>query len=185
MSQYSKMVYSYIHGSLRGYGRVTVPELVEELYQEVFVSLLKDDFKKLKSFGWKNNCSFSSWLKVVISRLVLDYLKKHSNREGKQNSLDDSIESEEGDKQTLLNKLEDKAPSAVEVIYAEEKIDLVRKQVQKLPASDQLLFRLIYDDMPVEDIAKHMNKSVEAIYMQKTRVLDKLSQELQKKKVSY
>ncbi len=156
------------------------------MFQEVFVALLKDDFKKLKSFGWKNNCSFSTWLKVVTGRLVLDFLKKDTNRTKGQDSLDESTDSdEEGSKRTLLNKLEDAQPSAAETIYDEEKIALVREQVQKLSAPDQLLFRLICDGTPVEDIAKHMNKSAEAIYMQKTRVLDKLRQELQKKNVSY
>ena len=185
VSQYSKMVYSYIHGALRGYGRVNTPELVDELYQEAFVALLKDDFRKLKSFGWKNNCSFSTWLKVVTGRLVLDYLKKYTNQTKGRDSLDDVTESEDVDKRTLLDKQEDKQPSPAEALYDEEKIELVRKQVQKLSATDQLLFRLIYADTPVDDIAKHMNKSVEAIYMQKTRVLDKLRRELQKKNVSY
>lgn len=192
VSQYSKMVYSCIHGALRGYGRVNTPEFVDELFQEVFVALLKDDFKKLKSFGWKNGCSFSTWLKKVTGRLVQDYSKKETNRTKGQDTLDEPAYPEGSGKQTLGEKLPSrgkfrvsKQPTWMNLLFKIDEIEIIRKLVQKLSASDQLLFRLIYNDVSVEDIAKHMNKSAEAVYMQKTRVLGKLRQELQKKNVSY
>lgn len=174
VSQYSKMVFSFIHGSLRGYGRANTPDLVDDLFQEVFLALMKDDFKKLSSFGWKNNASFSTWIKVVVGRLVSDHLKRYSNQQNKHEPLDETREADDDGRQVRLNKLD-----------TEDRIDAMREQAKKLPASDRLLFRLLSEGMSAEDIAKYMMKSVEAIYMQKTRVLNKLRQELQKMNVSF
>jgi DNA-directed RNA polymerase specialized sigma24 family protein len=52
--------------------------VVEDLYQEflLFLFLLRDDFKKLRQFRGEKGLTVASWLRVVISRLTIDFLRQ-------------------------------------------------------------------------------------------------------------
>ena len=186
VSQYSKLIYNFIHKTLKRYGRHNNSDLVEEVFQEVFLCLLKDNCSKLNSFCWKNNCSITTWLGVVTTNLVLDTLRKDSRYKHRFESLDATDESEGGSKPALLEKISDQGSSALEGVYSQEQAQLLEAAINRLSASDQLLFKLIYkDDLTLEEVAQLMHKSMDALYMHKKRVLDKLRIEVEKYDVRY
>jgi len=74
--QYSSLVYHAIRKTLTLHHSESRDEVVEDLYQEVFVSLIQDDYKKLRQFRGDRGCTLASWLRVVASRLTIDFLRK-------------------------------------------------------------------------------------------------------------
>ena len=58
--QYSNLVYHTIRRSLTLHHTEGSDEVVEDLYQECFVSLLRDDCKKLRQFKGERGCTLAS-----------------------------------------------------------------------------------------------------------------------------
>ena len=75
VDKYSRLIYNYIYSVLKTKGLTLAQENIEELFQEIFFSLIKDDFKKLKSFKGLNGCSFASWLRQVTVNFSIDYIR--------------------------------------------------------------------------------------------------------------
>ncbi len=177
-TQFTKLIYSFIHKTLKAHGCQNNPDLVEDLCHDVFLCLLKDDYSKLRNFGWKNDSSLTTWLRVVTMNLVVDSLRKDSRYKHTFESLDAATESMDGEKSSVLEKASNDESSITDDLHSKENLKVLDGLIDKLPASDQLLFRLIYKDgLALEDVAQHMHKSIDALYMHKKRVLDKLKAE--------
>ncbi len=180
VEKYSKLVYNCIYRTLEAKGWALDSNLVEDLYQEMFLIILKDDFEKLRRFGWKNNCSFATWLSVISKNLVLDFVRKESKRAGKTDSIDKEVDSESG--ATLLDTLKDKTENVAAKLSRESTIDLLKAVIEDFDENDKTLLDLLYyHEMPYEDIAELMGKSIDALYMQKKRLLDKLKDSFKKR----
>jgi len=65
VQQYSNLVYHTIRKTLTLHHADSRDQVVEDLYQEVFLSLLKDDSKKLRQFRGDRGCSLASWLSTL------------------------------------------------------------------------------------------------------------------------
>jgi RNA polymerase sigma factor (sigma-70 family) len=74
--QYSALVYHTIRKTLTLHHNESRDEVVADLYQEFFVSLLQDGCRKLRQFRGDHGCSLASWLRVVASRLTIDFLRR-------------------------------------------------------------------------------------------------------------
>jgi DNA-directed RNA polymerase specialized sigma24 family protein len=51
-------------------------EDTEDIYSSVFLSLIENNFKKLRQFRNKNACSLTTWLTIITSRMTIDYMRK-------------------------------------------------------------------------------------------------------------
>jgi DNA-directed RNA polymerase specialized sigma24 family protein len=76
--QYSNLVYHTIKKTLIRHHRDPHADVVEELYQEFFVSLLRNGCKKLLQFRGTHGCSLASWLRIVTTRLTIDFIRKQA-----------------------------------------------------------------------------------------------------------
>lgn len=160
--QYSALVYHTIKKTFTLYHTEPRPDLVEDLFQEFFLSLLRDDFKKLRQFRGDRGCSLASWLRVVAARLTIDHLRKQGPP---------AVEA------TDALPLDQTDPSDSLIEQEEEK--LLLKALQSLRPRDQILIDLCYRQaLPVEEIASILRVSVSAVYTQKSRILDKLRESL-------
>ncbi|MFQ6086354.1 MAG: RNA polymerase sigma factor, partial [Candidatus Bathyarchaeia archaeon] len=74
--KYSRLVHHAIYQVLSRAGSPARPEVADDLYQEVFASLLTDGRKKLRQFRGKNGCSLASWIRMIAARKALDYLRR-------------------------------------------------------------------------------------------------------------
>lgn len=52
--------------------------MIEDLDQEFFISILQNDCRKLIQFQDDGSCTLASFLRVVVSRLMIDHLRKQS-----------------------------------------------------------------------------------------------------------
>ncbi len=184
VTQYKNLIYKFICKTLNLSARKADHDLLEELFQEVFIALLSNDYHKLRSFTWKNGVSIIPWLSIVVRRLVIDYLRKQNLHKDKTESLDGDSGTNDDSSTSLADRIEDKKLSLESQVLPKDELEVVVETVKEMSFSDQLLFKLLFkDDLAVEDVAKAMDKSIDALYMQKKRMLDKLKLMLKKKDV--
>jgi RNA polymerase sigma factor (sigma-70 family) len=155
--KYSPLVYHTIKRTLTVYHAEAASDLVEDLYQEFFLSILRDEFKKLRQFRGERGCSLASWLRMVAVRLTVDALRKQStaNVEVSGFSFVDRA-----DPSTSLNEREETS---------------LLQALSDLSDRDRIFIDLYYrQDLPPEEIAAILKVSPGAVYTQKSRLLNKL-----------
>jgi len=177
VDQYSKLIYSVVYKTFQMYAYEIQTDLAEDLHQEVFLSLLKGDFSKLKRFSWKSNCSLATWLRIVTRNIVIDHIRKQARERAKVVSEHVQPGPEYGEEAhpSLFNTLPDTGPSPDSELLSQELIKLLKENIRGLPEQDRKLLELIYyEEWAPDDVARLLGKSVDAIYMQKKRIVDKL-----------
>ncbi len=167
LDRYSRLIYKYIHSVLKIKGRSFTEDHINDIFQDIFHSLVKDDFKKLRSFKGKNGCSLASWLRHVTVNHTLSSLRKGRFLV----SLEE--ENEEGLDQKSL--LADASPSVVEKLTNKESLLALEDCLQKLEADDKYFLELHWrQEVGLEELQGMLGISRGAMDMQKHRILEKL-----------
>jgi RNA polymerase sigma factor (sigma-70 family) len=157
--QYSNLVYHTIKKTLIHHHVETRADLVEDLYQEFFISLLRNDYKKLRQFKGAHSCSLASWLRLLTVRLTIDFLRKQAPTSGG----------------VAGGAMSRHIPDAAEPLLNEQQQSLLNQAIQTLSPRDRILLDLCYRQaLAYEEIARLLNTSVNAVYAQKSRVLEKI-----------
>lgn len=179
ITEYKNLIYNCIYRALEGYGFNLEINLVKELYQEAYLKLLKDDFSNLRRFKWKNGSSLATWISHLTRNLVIDYIRKNSKYQEMQQSINKPIK--EGENTELIDTIGDSKYSALSILGKEENLQLLKEALENLSEPDKQLVELwYYQELPAEEIANKLDKSVDAIYMQKKRVMEKLKEIIEK-----
>lgn len=160
MAQCSSSVTSTIKNIFHRYSFPAEKQDVEDLHNSVFLSLMEDDFNRLRQF--RGEASFKTYINVITSRSVLDFLRKQKKYI--------SIESE-----SLASTLINKGPTADQQIEISDEENKIRQLINQLPASEQLLLKLVYEqDLKPSEVCKVMGISMYAYYNKKSRLLKKM-----------
>ena len=161
--QYSALVYHTIKRTFALHHAKPGDDVIEDLYQEFFLSVLRDDCKKLRQFRGERGCTLASWLRLVAARLVVDFLRRQPTHV-------ETTEAVAGDSRDPLDPL---------VTEVQEK--LLAQALQALSPRDRILIDLSFcQGLLPEDIAAILKTSVGAVYTQKSRILAKLKETLEK-----
>jgi len=169
---YQRLIYSCIYKILNRYARQMDLSKVEDLFQTVFLSFIKDDYQKLRGFSWKNKSSIATWISVVTRNLVLDFLRKERKQKVTQ-SLNCLVD--ESSKTELMDLIAGKEESPDKVLNSADEMEILKKAIAELPKKDILLVELLFfQEMTHQRVAIILDKSVDAIYMQKKRIIQKL-----------
>jgi len=162
--QYSNLVYHTIKKTLNLHHVETRTDLVEDLYQEFFVSLLRNDYKKLRQFRGAYSCSLASWLRLLTARLTIDFLRKQAPSSGE-----------------VAGAMSRHGADAAEPLISEQQERLLNQAIQTLSPRDRILLDLCYRQaLASEEIAGLLKTSVNAVYTQKSRVLEKIREVLRR-----
>ena len=155
--QYSALIYQTIRKTFALYHARLNDTVVEDLFQEFFVAVLRDDFKKLRDFRGERGCTLASWLRLVTVRLTIDFLRRDKSP---PSDLVMEFDSPTEPPDSLLAKEEERRLScAIEQLSPRERLFV------------ELCFR---QGASAEDIAGILKISVNAVYTQKSRLLAKL-----------
>ena len=161
--QYSSLVYHAIKSTFSLYHTEPRGDLVEDLYQEFFLSILRDGCKKLGQFRGDRGCSLASWLRVIAARLTVDFLRRLRT----EVEVADAISSVEDD--------------PTDSLVSEEQKSLLNEALQDLASRERILIDLFYrQGLLAEEIAVMLKTSVGAVYTQKSRILDRVRAALRK-----
>jgi RNA polymerase sigma factor (sigma-70 family) len=165
VERYTKLVYYAICQTLRR-RRITVEDdLLGEIHNGVFLSLLEDDFRRLRAFSGRSK--LTHWLKVVTVNRTIDFLRrrKHNLR------LDEPVNGGPAIVDTLVHQGVDPEEAAMRA----QRAQVLSDAVKTLPEHDQVLLRLLYiEGEPGEVVARILGTTVGAIYTRKSRLRKRL-----------
>ncbi len=168
VERFSKLIYSCIHETLRMNCRDFLREDFEDIFNDIFLSLFKDDCKKLRQFRGDNDCTVASWLRIIAINTTRNFITRNRTFISLEN---DSEKPNPG-------------PSALDQLIDSEEIVLFRQLLDELKPDDRLVLRYYYKgDIPPEEIAKIMNIAVNTVYSKISRTKKRLKEILESKKL--
>ncbi|MBN1872168.1 MAG: sigma-70 family RNA polymerase sigma factor [Candidatus Omnitrophica bacterium] len=171
VDKYKRLIYSTIIKTFQLISYKINTEITEDLFQDVFALLVANNYVKLRSFKWKNGCSLASWLQVVTKNRTYDYIRKTLSHEEVLSSF-----LSRGEQTDVVFKDDSSwVESLMDDLEHETRIELFEEAIKKLPKDDQRLIEILYvKELPYQRAADILGKSIDALYMQKKRVIEKL-----------
>ncbi len=169
VEKYSSLIYNYIHSVSRAKAHTFTQENIQDIFQEIFLSLIKDNYRKLSTFQAKNGCSLASWLRQVTINTTLNYIRRL-----KPNiSIDEQVN---GDIK-LIDILSSDFPSAADTLSQDEKLNSLKDCIGKLNIDDKYFLELyIHRNLGLEELKDHLKVSRGAIDMRKSRIVERLKE---------
>jgi len=73
VQQFSRLIYHTIKKTLSLFHVEPRSDIVEDLFQDLFLSLMRDDFRKLRQFRGERGTGLATWLRVIASRQTIDF----------------------------------------------------------------------------------------------------------------
>jgi RNA polymerase sigma-70 factor (ECF subfamily) len=162
--QYSSLVYHTIRKTLTFQYTDQRDEVVEDLYQDVFISLVADNYRKLKQFRGDGGCTLASWLRMIAARRTIDHLRTCKKP---VYPLDESLSNTtaaEADEERDDDPFQ-RLAGAIDQLQPRERIIV------------DFFFR---QNLSAQDVAAILRLSVGAVYTQKSRILAKLRETVEK-----
>lgn len=167
IDKYSRLIYNYIHSVLKIKGSTFTQDSVNDLFQEIILSLVKDNFKKLSSFKARNGCSLASWLRQVTVNFTIDYIRRLKPVV--------SIDEENDEGLSLAEILSSDSPSVADTLGREERLTQLKDCIDELDNDDKYFLELhIKRDLSLEELKEHFKISRGAIDMRKSRIIERL-----------
>ena len=169
VDRYSRLIYNYIYSVFKIKGVNASSDTVNDLFQEIFLSLIKDNFKKLRQFKGKNNASLASWLRIITINFCLDYLKK-------EKKLCYSLEEEINDQGlSLKDILADGRILADQALTGQERLQHLSECINSLGNEDKYFLEMhIYRGINLRNLQTTLGISRSAVDMRKSRLIQKL-----------
>ncbi|MBM3245796.1 MAG: sigma-70 family RNA polymerase sigma factor [Candidatus Omnitrophica bacterium] len=167
VNKYSRLIYNYIHSVLKIKGYPATEEAVNDLFQEIILALVKDNFKRLRTFKGRNGCSLASWLRQVSVNFTIDYIRRLKPAV--------SIDEEDGAELSLREILPDESAGIRVVLSHKERLLRLAECVEALGRDDKYFLELhINRGLALEDLMGHLRVSRGAIDMRKSRLMERL-----------
>ncbi len=174
LSRYSRLIYNYIYSVLTIKGHSLPEGHVEDIFQEIFYSLIKDNYKKLTTYEGRNGCSLASWLRQVTINFTIDYLRKLKP----MFSID--IETEEG--LSLKDVLKDISEDTAEFLNDQDRRKALHDCVDLLEPQEKYFMELFLNQgLSLEQIREYLKINRGAVDMRKSRIFQKLQDCFKKK----
>ena len=138
----------------------------EDLEQSIFLMLLQDDARVLRSYGGRSK--FTSWLHTVASRAVTRTMRNLAKEQDKLLDAPGAIDAQQSSADGP-ERAEDRR----------RRDERVRGVLDELPKRDRLLLQLLVDEeVPAPRVAAMLGTSPDGVRMKKMRLLRKLSKKL-------
>jgi RNA polymerase sigma factor (sigma-70 family) len=143
-------------------------ETVADLHAAIFTSFIEDNYRRLKDFEGRNQCSLRSWIRMISIRKTIDFLRKKKRKTVSMESLRETTGFEPATEEAdVLNQL----------IDDETRRDQpsVERMMQGLPDSDRLLLELfLVQKLKASEVSRMLNISVGAVYTRKNRLIERM-----------
>ena len=164
VQDYAGLIYHTIKKTLALHRGSTPADSAEDIFQDTFLSLVKDEFAQLRRFRGDNGCTLASWLRMIAARRTIDHLRK-SNQPA--NPLEESV----------LDGLADESENE----GSDEQLQLLASVLPELQPGERIIIDLFFrQNLSAPDVASILHLSIGAVYTQKSRILAKLREALTK-----
>ena len=168
VDKYSRLIYSAIHHVFRLKSpRYYSPQVLEDTFQDIFLLLSRDDFRKLKSFKAKNGCSFAGWLRQVVINYTIDCLRKDTYLV--------SLDQEDEEGVSIKDALPQQGADSLQQLERKEGFSGLKECIEALESPDKLLLELHFNQgLIFEELKKIFRISRAAVDMRKARLMQRL-----------
>lgn len=171
VEKYANLIYSAIICTFHQYGRKAGPETLADLYQDVFVKLIKDNCKALRAFQGRNKCKLSTYLREIAKNTTIDYLRRPKTEDPD----DDHNLPADHKTREFISELSDE--SVKDLIKKLDAKIIIQRLMDGLPDKRKKLCQLYYfEEMEPKEVAKELEISVDIFYSEKSRTLKNLNQ---------
>lgn len=170
VDKYARLIFNYINSVLKSKNiNLFNEENANDIFQEIFVLLRKDNFRKLRSFKAKNGCSLASWLRQVTINYTIDYVRNFKPAI--------SLEEDSADEFCLKDRLADGLPLASDYFFNKEKLKHLTDCIKKMSNDDKYFLELFINrGLPLEKMKGILKVSRPAVDMRKSRIIDRLKE---------
>jgi RNA polymerase sigma-70 factor (ECF subfamily) len=165
-ARYERLVLSCIRKVMVRWGAPFNEEDVEDIVSGTALNIVKDDYKKLRSFDPTRGYKLSSWIGLIATNTAHDSLRRRAPTEvWSAAALDD----------TAPVQLESEDQLASETAEANDELRLLRAAVTQLSPSDRLFVEYYFvQELEPELVARLMSISLNTVYSRKNKIREKL-----------
>jgi RNA polymerase sigma factor (sigma-70 family) len=169
IDRYSRLIYNYIYNVLIAKGCPDVKTHTQDIFQEIIHSLIRDDYKKLKSYKAKNGCSLASWLRVVTVNFTLRYIQKIKPAV--------SLEEEIGEGLSLEDTIASGLDPARDTLSNQEKASHLKDCIEALSSEDKYFLELYLNQgLSLTELKRALGIARSAVDMRKARIIQRLKE---------
>jgi RNA polymerase sigma-70 factor (ECF subfamily) len=168
-AKYERLVVACVRRALRRYGASHSEEDIEDLVSQTAFNLVKDDYKKLRTFDPTRGYKLSSWVGLIATNTALDALRRRAPTDvWSAASLDDT--------DPILPTLATPEAGPGEALARKDEVRLVRSAIDELSDTDRLFLEYYYvEELEPEEIARLMGISLNTVYSRKNKIREKLA----------
>jgi len=165
--RFSDLVYKTVQYTLRARQVPFTGQDLEDLHNTVFLNLFERGCRKLRQYQGRNGCSLATWIRLVAVRIILNHLRTKGPDaafgQKKRISIDElaPMQGGEADALTLVERAEQER--------------LLQEGIQNLTPRERMFVKLHFrQGLPVEQVARTMQMSIENAYTVKHRTVQRL-----------
>jgi len=174
VEKYTNLTYHTINKTFKTNTSDFFYQDITDIHNNVFLSLMENDYRKLKQYEGKNGCTVSSWLLVVTRNLALNYIKKLKTYI--------PLEDDTSDSANVIETVPDPQQQPDEELSKKESWEMLKELIKDLNSKDVLFLKLCYEEeLPPEEIAEMLSITVNNVYTRKKRIRENLIKIAKKK----
>ena len=161
--RYERLITSCVLKVLRRYGAVFTTEDLDDLVGDVWLTLLRDDMKKLRQYDESRGFRIASFIGLVATNTTIDQLRA---REAETAPLDDVVEGHASFVSVMpRDGVEDR-----------EQAELARRALGRLSVDERLfVVECFHAERSPEELAKRLGITTNTVYSRKFKIREKLA----------
>jgi RNA polymerase sigma-70 factor, ECF subfamily len=161
--KYERLITSCVLKVLRRYGAVFSGEDLDDLVGDVWVTLLRDDLKKLRQYDAERGFRIASFIGLVATNTTIDHLR---SRQVEATPLDQVMED--------YASLAQAAPR--DSVEDREQAELARTALNRLSTDERaFVYEVFHAERSPEDLARSLGVTTNTIYSRKFKIREKLA----------
>lgn len=165
VEKYSPLIYNCILKTFKKYNYFSKNDEVNDIFNDIFLSFIEEDYKRLRNFRGRNERSFLAYVRTICFHITVDYLRKQRN----------FIELEK-----VQNFLHNK--SSFDYLDQKDLQEIIANLKSDLPERHNYLYEMIYEkEISVHEIANIMKIKINALGQLKFRMIKNFNKIVQKK----
>jgi RNA polymerase sigma factor (sigma-70 family) len=160
--RYERLIASCVVKALRRYGATFSRDDLDDLVGDVWLTLLRDDMRKLRQYDAARGFRIASFLGLVATNATIDHLRA---RQAEASPLDEVLED--------YASLRAEAPR--DVVEAREEAELARAALERLSCDErEFVVDCFREERSPEELARALGVTTNTVYSRKFKIREKL-----------
>jgi RNA polymerase sigma factor (sigma-70 family) len=161
--RYERLITSCVLKVLRRYGASFSSDDVDDLVNDVWVTLLRDDMKKLRQYDAARGFRIASFVGLVATNVTIDHLR---SRQAETTPLDQVMED-------FVSRYKVVPRDYVE---ESEEVELANRALNRLSCEERsFVYEIFHAERAPEELARRLGVSTNTIYSRKFKIREKLA----------